>query len=137
MLFKTLNQDEEKSFREWAHENYKKGDPINEVWHPVVREECELMNSRWTDEDQIKCYGMTEAMMEAAFLREGNTNKYPSERTMYAMSILSDAQHIQTMDRKDVYGAYGVEPEEFVRQLINKAKYFISSVHKTLRLEGR
>lgn len=43
-MFRDLNLEEEKEFRQWARENYKPGDEINSVWHPVVRDECEKIN---------------------------------------------------------------------------------------------
>lgn len=44
-MFRVLNADEEKEFRQWARENYCPLDPILEVWHPVVRDECAKINS--------------------------------------------------------------------------------------------
>ena len=44
-LFRKLDQYEEAEFRAWARKNYVPGSPMNEVWHPVVRDECEKMNS--------------------------------------------------------------------------------------------
>ena len=32
-----------KEFREWARENWRPGDPVDPVWHPVVRDECRTM----------------------------------------------------------------------------------------------
>lgn len=90
----------------------------------------------WTKEEQIGCYGTTEEIMESNFLRDGNTGKYSSDRTMYAMGLLSDAQEILKMDRKYVYGHWGVEPNELVRWLLNRAKYFIGDVHRGLREKG-
>lgn len=43
-LFKSLNADEEKQFRQWARENYTPGSEIKGVWHPVVQDECTKMN---------------------------------------------------------------------------------------------
>lgn len=43
-FFKVLTPEEEVQFRAWARANYKVGDPIKPVWHPVVRAECERMN---------------------------------------------------------------------------------------------
>jgi hypothetical protein len=43
-LFKSLTDEEEKEYREWARSNYKKFDPIKGVWHPVVQEECTKIN---------------------------------------------------------------------------------------------
>lgn len=39
-LFRRLDTAEEESFRAWAREHWHPGDPINPVWHPVVRDEC-------------------------------------------------------------------------------------------------
>ena len=44
MQFRDLPPGEEQAFRQWAIENYVKGHPINPVWHPVVRDECERIN---------------------------------------------------------------------------------------------
>lgn len=38
-FFRTLNADEEQTFRQWARDNWKPGDEINALWHPVVRDE--------------------------------------------------------------------------------------------------
>lgn len=45
-FFRDLTDDEIAEFRAWARANYTPGDTINPVWHPVVREECELMNAK-------------------------------------------------------------------------------------------
>ena len=39
-MFRVLTFEETQKFRQWARENWKPGDPVNEVWHPVVRDEC-------------------------------------------------------------------------------------------------
>lgn len=36
-----LDKEETEEFRQWARDNYKIGDKVDPVWHPVVREECE------------------------------------------------------------------------------------------------
>ena len=40
MLFRGLTEDEAVGFREWAQKNWKPGEPIEALWHPVVRDEC-------------------------------------------------------------------------------------------------
>jgi hypothetical protein len=42
--FKELDGDEIILFKDWARRNYVKGDPINPMWHPVIRQECEVIN---------------------------------------------------------------------------------------------
>jgi len=37
---KDLTPKEEKEYRQWAIDNYNIGDPINNLWHPVVIDEC-------------------------------------------------------------------------------------------------
>ena len=44
MLFRELNEIEEKEFRNWARENYTPLDIIKGIWHPVVQDECTKMN---------------------------------------------------------------------------------------------
>lgn len=38
-FFRTLTADEEQTFRQWARDNWSPGDEVNELWHPVVRDE--------------------------------------------------------------------------------------------------
>ena len=44
MLFKTLNEEEEASYRQWARENYPVFSEIKGIWHPIVQSECTRMN---------------------------------------------------------------------------------------------
>lgn len=43
-LFRELSPEETKEFQQWARDNYELGTPVNEVYHPVVQQECDLMN---------------------------------------------------------------------------------------------
>ena len=45
-LFRTLDEAEEKEFRQWARDNYKTGENIKLIWHPVVQDECEKINQK-------------------------------------------------------------------------------------------
>ena len=51
-MFRRLSPDEEKRFRQWAREFYKPGQPVNPVWHPVTRAECEQMNAEQTRKER-------------------------------------------------------------------------------------
>ena len=42
-LFRNLSEAEEEEFRQWARDNFKAGDTISVVWHPVVQDECRKM----------------------------------------------------------------------------------------------
>lgn len=44
MHFRDIAAAEEAEFRQWARDNYRKGDLVNPVWHPVVRDECGRIN---------------------------------------------------------------------------------------------
>ena len=44
-LFRSLTESEEREFRQWARDNYKKFHPIEGIWHPVVQDECVKINA--------------------------------------------------------------------------------------------
>ena len=44
MMYRKLSDAEAEEFRKWARKNYKIDSPINGVWHPIVQQECVLMN---------------------------------------------------------------------------------------------
>jgi len=44
-LFRSLSAEEVKEFREHARENYIPESPINDVWHPVYRHECDKISA--------------------------------------------------------------------------------------------
>ena len=43
-FFRQLDENEAEQFRQWARDNYRPGDAISEVWHPIVRKECQKIN---------------------------------------------------------------------------------------------
>lgn len=43
-IWRDLNDAEEMEFRQWARDNYKKGEAVNETWHPIVKDECHKIN---------------------------------------------------------------------------------------------
>lgn len=45
MQFLELTDEQIHEFRAWARANYTPGTPINALWHPVTRDECERMNT--------------------------------------------------------------------------------------------
>ena len=61
MLFKELDPSFIKAFQDWAWNNYKPGDVIQETWHPVIQAECEKINSI---EATIERFQADRAMME-------------------------------------------------------------------------
>jgi len=46
--YRELDENEEKEFRKWARDNYISGDPVKAVWHPVVRNECSIIDNEST-----------------------------------------------------------------------------------------
>jgi uncharacterized protein (DUF111 family) len=83
----------------------------------------------WTEAEQIKCFGITEAEVEKEILSY-HSKVMMYDRTMYAMSVLSDVQHIIANN------VYGEKTNEVARQWMNKAKYAIGEVHGYLRERG-
>ncbi len=43
MIWRPLKKAEEKKFRAWARANWKPGQEVNQLWHPVVRDEIDKM----------------------------------------------------------------------------------------------
>ena len=43
-MFRKLSPEEEKSFRQWARENYIPFTEIKGIWHPIVQDECVAIN---------------------------------------------------------------------------------------------
>jgi hypothetical protein len=39
-----MTPDEQQSFRDWARANYVPFEPISGIWHPIVQNECTLIN---------------------------------------------------------------------------------------------
>lgn len=39
LVFRDLESGEEEKFRQWARDNFKKGEPASNLWHPAVRDE--------------------------------------------------------------------------------------------------
>jgi len=56
-MFRELNEEEEKEFKKWARENYVLGEKVNEAYHPVVQQECDLMNRERASTDCPYCQG--------------------------------------------------------------------------------
>lgn len=44
-LFIDLSEEQEQDFRQWARENYTPLAPINSFWHPVIQDECQIINA--------------------------------------------------------------------------------------------
>lgn len=44
-LFRTdISPEEEQEFRQWARENYTPFEMITGLWHPIIQDECRIMN---------------------------------------------------------------------------------------------
>ena len=44
-LFLDLSKEQELEFRQWARDNYIAFTPIKGIWHPVIQDECRLINA--------------------------------------------------------------------------------------------
>ena len=49
--FIELSTQEKNKFIDWARENYKAGEDIEETWHPIIQQECAEINF---EEDLLK-----------------------------------------------------------------------------------
>ena len=47
-LFRDLTDEEEVEFRQWARDHYVPFSEAEEIWHPVVRDECNIINQEET-----------------------------------------------------------------------------------------
>ena len=45
-LHKELTEDEITIYKQWARDNYILDEPIKLIWHPVIVEECILINKQ-------------------------------------------------------------------------------------------
>lgn len=43
-IFRGLGPAEVADFRAWAREHHAPGDPVNALWHPVIRDECRIID---------------------------------------------------------------------------------------------
>ena len=59
-IFKNLSSEEHEQFRQWAQDNYKAGDEISLLWHPVVRVECWRINNGRSYSRRFRIMGDTE-----------------------------------------------------------------------------
>jgi uncharacterized protein YukE len=53
-FFRQLSADEEQLFRRWARQNWKPGQEINPVWHPVIRDEITKIQEETKQVTQVK-----------------------------------------------------------------------------------
>lgn len=55
-IFRELDTEEIKEFKLWARENYVPGTKVNEVYHPVVQQECDLINREIAENKQSNIF---------------------------------------------------------------------------------
>ena len=53
-MYKDLSDEAISRFREWARNNHKPGDGISSALHPIVRDECRLINEEFVDNKVVK-----------------------------------------------------------------------------------
>jgi len=49
-LFISLDDNQEKEYRQWARTNFKVMDNINSMWHPVIQDECRIIVEQFTNQ---------------------------------------------------------------------------------------
>tara|TARA_R100000789_G_scaffold14798_1_gene18366 strand:+ start:599 stop:892 length:294 start_codon:yes stop_codon:yes gene_type:complete len=70
-IFRKLNKKEEQEFKQWARDNYIPGTKVNEVYHPVVQQECDLINREIA---YAKLISAAPALLDALELIKGIAN---------------------------------------------------------------
>jgi len=53
-MYKDLSDEAISRFREWARNNHKPGDDITSTLHPIVKDECRLINEEFVDNKVVK-----------------------------------------------------------------------------------
>jgi hypothetical protein len=43
ILFRSLTDEEEADFRQWARTKYERGTKVSALWHPICRDEIKVM----------------------------------------------------------------------------------------------
>ena len=43
-MFRSLDQVEQQQWRQWTRDHYEPLTPVSDIWHPVVRDECRIIN---------------------------------------------------------------------------------------------
>lgn len=116
-LYRDLNPEEEKEFRQWARDNF---DPQkNEImgfWHPVVRDECQKIIDEHKDDFipismlaiKIICQSPTEAIVLSDQLEEHDI--IPDERDGQILWI-----SVEAIMKDDDFGFEN--PEEVLREV--------------------
>lgn len=79
-LWRELSLEEEADFRAWARTNWTLGDEINELWHPVVRDEIAKMAHEDHDERRDPDCSICEAELAVAQARY--RSQWRSEREL-------------------------------------------------------
>jgi hypothetical protein len=59
-LSRSLTAEEVVEFRAWARANYTPGEPINALWHTIIRDECAMMNAEAEQNECSLCAGTGE-----------------------------------------------------------------------------
>ena len=43
-MYRELSDEAKARFREWARNNHKAGGEINITWHPIIKDECRIID---------------------------------------------------------------------------------------------
>jgi len=53
-MFRELNEQEQKEFKQWAHDNYAAHTKIEKIWHPMIQKECSKINAKHPRPESLK-----------------------------------------------------------------------------------
>jgi hypothetical protein len=48
-MYRDLSVEAKARFRQWARDNHKAGQDINCTWHPIIKDECRLMDEHFAN----------------------------------------------------------------------------------------
>ena len=98
-IFRKLDNKETLEFQQWARENYKPREEINEAWHPVVREECALMNVEFRENQEKQINRIRAKVVDVLYM---NSSDIPHH------IYVSNAEHIVNIGTSILCTKWGV-----------------------------
>jgi len=122
MWRENLTPDEINEFKQWARDNFTVGEPINNLWHDVVIEECELMKM---EDRVVRALARTWEVIGMDFLdliAEYDNKSYADKDDVIEAVTDADRLHYQGDDEEAAKYFYSLQYGSPERQrLLDKA----------------
>jgi hypothetical protein len=120
-MYRELTPDEITEFKQWARDNFKPGDPINNVWHDVVIEECELIKMEARVIEALNNTWNAIGMDSLQVIIEFENRSYMTKEEVIEVVTDADRLHYNGNDKEAAEYFYSLEyggPER--RELLDK-----------------